>query len=161
MFLSCICRKKNIKKVEDSYLDGIEWKDTVPFVIPVKSGRVIKVYDGDTITIANRLQIPDSPMYRFSVRLNGIDTPEIKSKHEAEKKLAQNAKHFLSDKILGRVVQLHDVKSEKYGRILATVYYKNQNMNQLMIDSKHALPYDGGTKHIPDEWRDNPIKINV
>tara|TARA_B100000073_G_scaffold348457_1_gene367427 strand:- start:9508 stop:9963 length:456 start_codon:yes stop_codon:yes gene_type:complete len=149
------------KKKDDNYLDDIEWKDTQPFVVPIKSGKVIKVYDGDTITIANKLPIKDSPVYRFSVRLNGIDTPEIKSKEEAEKELAKKARDFLSEKILGKNVELKDVKSEKYGRILATVYYNHQDMNQMMIDNGHAQPYDGGTKHIPDAWKDSTIKVSV
>ena len=53
----------------------IEWKDCIPFVPPIAMGFVIKVYDGDTITIASKLPYPDSPLYRFSVRLNGIDCP--------------------------------------------------------------------------------------
>ena len=31
---------------------NIEWKDTKPFVVPLNGGHVIKVYDGDTITVA-------------------------------------------------------------------------------------------------------------
>jgi endonuclease YncB( thermonuclease family) len=44
---------------------NIDWNDTVPFVPPITKGRVIKVYDGDTITIAARLPHPKSPLYRF------------------------------------------------------------------------------------------------
>ena len=54
------------------------WKDTIPFIPPISGGVVIKVYDGDTITIASKLPYKKSPLYRFSVRLNGIDSPEIK-----------------------------------------------------------------------------------
>ena len=74
--------KKNIQQNEENYLDGIEWKDTVPFVIPIKSGRVIKVYDGDTITIQFRLPYKESPLYKISVRLNGLDCPELKTKNQ-------------------------------------------------------------------------------
>ena len=65
-------------------IDGtdIEWKDTIEYKVPIQGGRVIKVYDGDTITIAARLPYDDSQLYRFSVRLNGIDAPEIKGKSE-------------------------------------------------------------------------------
>ena len=63
-----------------SYLDSISYNDTTPFVYPIRYGKVIKVYDGDTITIAARLPNTDGPIYRFSVRLNGIDTPEIRGK---------------------------------------------------------------------------------
>lgn len=58
----------------------IKWEDTVEFKFPVPSGKVIKVYDGDTITIASKMPYDNSPLYRFHVRLNGIDTPEIKGK---------------------------------------------------------------------------------
>ena len=62
--------------------DGLDIKleDTVEFTFPIKGGRVIKVYDADTITIASKLPYNESPMYRLSVRLNGIDAPEMKGK---------------------------------------------------------------------------------
>jgi hypothetical protein len=39
----------------------------IEFVPPVTGGKVIKVYDGDTITIATTLPYPDSPLYKFRV----------------------------------------------------------------------------------------------
>ena len=81
--------------------DGVKYEDTVEFVMPIQYGKVVKVYDGDTITIASYLPIPNSPLYRFSVRLNGIDTPEIKGKTREEKDLALVAKNALSEMILG------------------------------------------------------------
>ena len=135
--LCCFWRKDHYKNAS--------WETTIPFVPDVKEGKVIKVYDGDTITIASL--IPGSTtMYRFSVRLNGIDTPEMKSKNETEKLLTHNAQRELSEKVLGKVVHLKDVSMEKYGRLLATVDYKNQNITQWMIDKGHAVKYDGGTK---------------
>ena len=70
--------KINIKYMEDG--SDIKWEDTVEFTFPITGGKVIKVYDADTITIASKLPYDASPMYRLSVRLNGIDTPEIKGK---------------------------------------------------------------------------------
>ena len=121
------------------------WDTTVTYVPDVKEGKVIKVYDGDTITIATF--VPGSrKFYRFSVRLNGIDTPEMKSKNIDEKLLARKAQSVLSDKLLGKVVNLKDVSMEKYGRLLATVVYNDVDINQWMIDEGHAVKYDGGTK---------------
>ena len=57
-------------------LDNATWANTVAFVPPVTSGKVIKVYDGDTITIATKLPINKSPIYKFQVRLTGIDSPK-------------------------------------------------------------------------------------
>ena len=45
----------------------IKWEDTVEFTFPITGGKVIKVYDADTITIATRLPFKDSPLYRLSV----------------------------------------------------------------------------------------------
>ena len=52
--------------------EQITWKNTVPFIPPIKNAVVIKVYDGDTITIACKLPFDDnlSPIYRFNVRLS-------------------------------------------------------------------------------------------
>tara|TARA_B000000557_G_C20583774_1_gene362488 strand:- start:152 stop:607 length:456 start_codon:yes stop_codon:yes gene_type:complete len=149
MFWKCFNRNKN------SYLDNIKWKDTIVYTSPIKYGKVIKVYDGDTITIASKLPFKNSPIYRFSVRLDGIDTPELKSKYSYEKQLAESAQKFLSDQILDKIVELREIKNEKYGRILAIVYLGDVNINELMIDKKHAIPYNGGTKCIPEYWKSN------
>ena len=53
-------------------LPTIEWKDTQAFIPPICEGQVIKVYDGDTITIAAKLPYNDSLLYRFSIRLNAL-----------------------------------------------------------------------------------------
>ena len=131
---------------------NIDWKDTIPFVPPVEKGVVIKVYDGDTITIASKLPYPESKLYRFSVRLNEIDCPEIKSKDENEKQCAQIAKQEMSDLVLNKIVTLKNVDTEKYGRILADVYIGDLHVNKHMIEKRLAVTYDGGTKISPSNW---------
>lgn len=133
-------------------LADASWKTTIPFIPPVTCGKVIKVYDGDTITIATRLPFPNSPVYRFPVRLLGIDSAEIKGKTFEEKACAVAARDALSAKIFGEIVVLKNVSMEKYGRILADVYLGNLHLNQWMLDQKLAVEYDGGTKHKPAEW---------
>ena len=146
--------KKNNKerRISTNNLQDADWDNTVPFVPPVTRGKVIKVYDGDTITIASKLPYKSSQMYRFSVRLRGIDSPEIKSKSLAEKDLAMNSKMALSNLILEKNVDLKNISTEKYGRILADVYIDNVNVNTWMLENKLALPYDGGKKSRPPEW---------
>ena len=130
----------------DIHRDIVSWENTCPFVFPIRQGQVIKVYDGDTITIAAYMPYPDSPLFRFSVRLNGIDTPEIKGHSEEEKKAAKVSRAALNEKLLHRVVTLKNVQTEKYGRILADVYLDELHINQWMLDNKYAVKYDGGTK---------------
>lgn len=139
------------------------WKTTTPFVAPVSSGKCIKVYDGDTITVATRLQFDRNvnkaladTVFRFAVRLAGIDCPEIKGKTITEKAKALVARDELKKKILDKRVILRNVMTEKYGRLLADVYVvengKEVWLNKWMLDNDYAVFYDGGTKKIPEEW---------
>lgn len=137
---------------ETDYLTNIEYSDTIPFVFPIKYGKVIKVYDGDTITIAAKLPNTDGPIYRFSVRLDGIDTPEIRGKTEAEKELAKHVRDVLHEMIFGKIVELRNVSNEKYGRILADVYLGELNINQWLVSENLAVAYDGGKKQRPSSW---------
>ncbi len=132
--------------------DQINWKNTIKFVPPIDKGVVIKVYDGDTITIASKLPYKNSPLYRFSVRLNGIDCPEIKGKNNDEKQCAEIAKQEISNLILNKMVYLKNVKTEKYGRILADVYINDICLNTHMLEKRLAVIYDGGTKNSPVNW---------
>jgi len=127
--------------------DIIAWGDTCSFVFPIRQGQVIKVYDGDTITIAAYMPYAESPLFRFSVRLNGIDSPEIKGHSEEEKAAAKKSRSALNDKLLHRVVTLTNVQTEKYGRILADVYLEDLHINQWLLDNHYAVKYDGGTKN--------------
>lgn len=139
---------------ESIYLpQEIDPKQIDHFVPPVNSGRVIKVYDGDTITIASKLPgLKNSPIYKFSVRLNGIDTPEMRGKNDDEKEMAHKARDALSERIFGKDVFLKNVQTEKYGRLLCDVYLEKENLNQWMIEKRYAMPYDGGTKVNPVSW---------
>ena len=119
---------------------------SIPFVPPITKGEVINVYDGDTITIVSKLPYDASPLYRFSVRLAGIDCAEIKGKTDRERELAQEAKCALQKLILNKIVALKNVKTEKYGRVLADVYLGDLHLNQWLLDNKYAVQYSGGAK---------------
>ena len=150
--LLCCCMSNIITADTPEDFSNITYDNTVPFVPPVTYGKVIKVYDGDTITIAAKLPYPKSPIYRISVRLNGIDTPEIKGQTQKEKDLAKKIRDTLQIKLLNKIVQLKNTSSEKYGRLLADVYLDDICINTWMIEQGFAVPYSGGTKSRPDEW---------
>jgi len=124
----------------------IQWSDTLQFVPPINTGQVIKVYDGDTFTLAGHLPYNGSPLYRFSVRLSGIDCAEIKGKTEEEKECAIRARKELEELIMGKTVTLKNVKNEKDGRILADIFVGDLHVNKHMIDKGLAVEYDGGSK---------------
>ena len=152
MFRRCFCIFGNRKQSYEIDGNDIKWEDTTEFIFPIEGGRVIKVYDGDTITIASKLPFKDSPLYRLSVRLAGIDTPEIKGSSEDEKPVAKQARDALSKLILNKYITLKNIKSEKYGRILANVYIGELHINEWLIKERYAVKYDGGPKARSIDW---------
>ena len=121
---------------------SIDYNDTVPFVPNVQTAQVIKVYDGDTFTIGFFQPYSEKP-FRMSVRLSGIDTPEMKGRLKIKAKAAQE---FLSSQIMGKVVELSNISMEKYGRLLADVHCGGIHINKLMMDDGFAVSYNGGAK---------------
>ena len=105
-------KKRGFNSDKNFMADGIDiaWKDTVQFAFPINGGRVIKVYDADTITIASKLPYDNSPLYRLSVRLHGIDTPEIKGNDvtDDEKIASKNARDFVSNLVLNKYIRLEN-----------------------------------------------------
>lgn len=117
------------------------------------AGVVVSVYDGDTFTLAvwnNEIQ----KWTKWSVRVARVDCPELRTKNPNEKQIALKAKTFVEERILHKRVELKNVSREKYGRILADVFVANEpkSINDLLIQNRLAVPYDGGTKHVPDDW---------
>ncbi len=139
---------KNVRNIPDN----INPRDLDNFVPRLTGGRVIKCYDGDTITIAAYLPYKESELYKFSVRVNGIDCPEIKGKTPSEKTCAQIAKTAVEGKILHKMVRLENVSTEKYGRLLADVIIDDCSIGPWLVEQRLAVQYEGKTKVCPDDW---------
>jgi micrococcal nuclease len=144
--LGCSARTDPYLRSDLRYLQSITYADTHIYIPPVYFCKVIKVYDGDTITVATKLYATDTAVYRFSVRLAGIDTPEIHGATSAEKAAAITSRDLLSNLIMDKIVLLKNVQFEKYGRLLADVYLGDLHLNQYLLDNNCAVPYDGGKK---------------
>jgi len=54
--------------------------------------------------------------------------------------------------ILGKIVELKNIKKEKYGRILAEVWYKSMNISTWLLNKRLAVKYDGKKKISPENW---------
>ena len=85
--------------------------------------KYIKNYDGDTISF----NIPNThPIIgnNISIRLNGIDTPEIRTKNLCEKKAARSAKKLIKSLLKrAKTIKLKNVKRGKYFRLVADVSF--------------------------------------
>jgi endonuclease YncB( thermonuclease family) len=143
-------------------------------------GRVVSLYDGDTLTIS--LNVFNN-MFKFSVRMSGIDTCEIKSKNDKNKELACYARSrllsLITDKDVSEMSLLNDrrkinnylnknvymvwvecLEFDKYGRLLANIYNDNENnivgidgnsFSAILIREKLAYEYKGDTKMTEEE----------
>lgn len=134
--------------------ENISYKDTIQFRPEITVAKCIKVYDGDTITIACGLPPyePGKPIYRWSVRLRGIDAPEMRTKCANEKACATYAKEMMAAQVLDKIVTLENVSYDKYGRVLADVFVDSVNVTDKLLANNLAVPYDGGTKQTPNDW---------
>lgn len=111
-------------------------------IMPVKG-----IYDGDTF-YSDLCALP-TPLNSVSIRLLGIDTPEIRTTCASEKVLGYAAKAKLQELLEGQdVVVVKDVEWDKYGgRIDGRVFLKDgTDIAIKMIESGLARPYEGGTR---------------
>ena len=134
--------KRRLKQLDASTIDVFSFKGLE------RQSRVVKVYDGDTITILFRF---NKQYYKTSCRILGIDTPELRTKNLKEKAAGYKARDFLSGFILDKIILIKFGKFDKYGRPLIEGFLDNgQSISNLMISNGHAKPYFGGKK---TEWK--------
>ena len=126
---------------------NLVFKDLSNFYPNIRKGRVIKVYDGDSITVAARIpELKNNTIYKFSIRLNRLDTPELRTSNHIEKEYAIKIRDLLSERIMNKMVNIKVIKTDKYGRYLAEILYKKLNINDWLINNGYAVNYSGGTK---------------
>lgn len=107
---------------------------------------VVSVYDGDTFKVHIACW-PDIIGFRISIRIAGIDTPEIRGKCQAEKDSAQLAQQFVADKLhSAQTIKLRKIRRDKYFRVLADVFVDEVNLADAIIEAGLAVVYDGKTK---------------
>jgi micrococcal nuclease len=112
-------------------------------------GKVVDVYDGDTCQVVFPL---NGELYRWSVRLQGIDTPEIRGKTVEEKERGIYVRDKLREKILDQVIVLDCMDFDKYGRPLAKLYMSQddasnqKDISSWLIENKYGVEYFGGKK---------------
>lgn len=92
-------------------------------------GKVIKVTDGDTITIL------DANKEKFKIRLSGIDAPERKQA------FGRVSKQSLSEMIAGKEVTVDYNKRNRYGRVIGKILYQNIDINLEQVKRGLAWHY--------------------
>ena len=102
------------------------------------------MYDGDTFDVA--IDVGFDITINTRVRLNKVDTPEMKSRLKEERDLAKLARDFVRDKILNKTVDIITHKKGKYGRYLVDVIVDDNDLASMLLEKKLAKPYFGGKK---------------
>lgn len=108
--------------------------------------KYIKNYDADTITF-NIKDIHPIVGKKISVRVRGVDTPEIKTKNQCEKTKGRNAQKLVRN-LLKRAkrIDLENIGRGKYFRIVADVIIDGKNLTEYLLKNNLAYSYNGGTK---------------
>tara|TARA_X000000950_G_scaffold288854_1_gene407925 strand:+ start:14842 stop:15279 length:438 start_codon:yes stop_codon:yes gene_type:complete len=145
--------------MQPSCIEEAEYATTNEFVPRPTRGKVVKVYDGDTVWCAVDI---DGKICRVNVRMLGYDCAEMRSKDPVEKSCAYAARDELRELVLDRVVNLTVHEADKYGRLLCTMTLDQEDdkdpvdVNAFML-SKWGVPYAGGHKEVVD-WSTYPKK---
>jgi len=115
--------------------------------------RLLDVIDGDTVEL--EVELGFHARLTVRVRLEGIDTPELRGKTTDERRGAQDAQALVAqwcearaDRIIVRTVR--DGR-DKFGRLLATLIDQDtgETLQDSLIAAKLAVPYDGQSKRQP------------
>ena len=107
------------------------------------NAKCVDVYDGDTATFAF---IPPgySIPYKFSCRLAGYNSAEMRTTNPDIKEKAMRSANYLRRRILDKIVRMKIVKmKDKWGRLLVDIYLDGIYINGEMIMLGYGKPYDG------------------
>ena len=104
------------------------------------------VYDGDTFR-ATITAWPPVAGENVPIRVDGVDTPEIRGKCAAEKSAAKAAREFAAESLRSaQVVELRKIHRGKYFRLLAEVWVDDANLADVLIQAGHGRLYEGGRR---------------
>lgn len=111
---------------------------------------VVQVYDGDTIVV-----LLDGK--RESVRLLGIDTPEVDSPYTKVECFGKEASEFVKNLLLNQKVRLVPDPvgddRDKYERLLRYVYLDDTDINAQLLTEGYAYLLDTFPFSHVDEYR--------
>jgi len=115
------------------------------------SGEVVGITDGDTITVLNRKTLKG-----VKIRLYGIDCPE------GGQAFSKRARQFTSKLVFGKVVEVHRMDTDRYGRTVALVSVDKQLLNKELVKAGLAWVYDRYcSEPICESWRNFQLRAKI
>lgn len=92
-------------------------------------GEIIKVYDGDTITLFEKQE-------KIKIRLYGLDAPEL------NQRFGKEAREYLLNLCpLHSQVKVKIIDKDKYKRVVGIVYCNEINVNKKLVENGFAWAY--------------------
>ena len=105
--------------------------------------QVVSVYDGDTF----KIDLPSMhPLFGddLSIRLFGVDTPEIRGTTDEVKALAMQAQQLTKKALKGASkIELRNPQRGKYFRIISEVWIDGESLADMLKKKGLAKDYDG------------------
>jgi len=86
-----------------------------------------KVYDDNMVTVVFMPKMFDK-FYKYTFRLSGIDTPEIRTKNQNEKARAVVFRDFIREMILCKLITTKCGKFDKYVRLMIYLIMVNHKV---------------------------------
>lgn len=109
------------------------------------TAKIVYIYDGDTMHVVFK---EFGAFYRWNCRIMGVDTPELRTKNQEEKKMGYKVRDAIREELMNKIVTIHAFDFDKYGRLLIDVVMPEQDitLKDWLISKKYAYAYSGGTK---------------
>lgn len=129
-----------------SHIISISFFIVLLFISPAISdssitGKVVRVSDGDTITVLQNNT-------EFKIRFYGIDCPE------SGQDFGKRAKQFTSGLVYWKLVNVIQKDKDRYGRVVGMVYVGDTCVNEQIIKNGFAWVYEKYCKDsICHKWR--------
>jgi endonuclease YncB( thermonuclease family) len=109
---------------------------------PVEA-RVVKVHDGDSFSV--QAQVWPGTVVSVSIRVRGVDAPELRSRCPFERRLARRSRAELAGLLANGGIRLTNIGGDKYyGRVLADITLDDgSDLAQVLLDTGFVRPYAG------------------
>lgn len=149
---SCTSKQEADEAAQIRQLEGITIDTVDELIYRFTKAKVIKVYDGDSLTIAAHYS---DQIVKFNVRIYGVDCDEMKGGTEETRRNARLAKKFVEKHVLGKIIDIDVLNNkvvngkklrEKYGRLLAVIKINGDDLANMLLEAGLARKYDGGHK---------------
>lgn len=103
--------------------------------------QVKRIVDGDTVDIA--VEIWPRLAQAARIRIDGIDTPELKSRSQCERVLAKQAKYFVEGFLEGgKTYELYTVgKLDAFGRAMGDIAVDGEWLSMALEKAGHTRPW--------------------